>query len=159
MVDLIDIAARNETVGVQGASSTVHGISLTHLLGRYPGTRSLKALPPPGDRCSGRSVCGHHAADTRNAEPSADRQPQRASVMWTWLARLLSGPVVTGLVNAYKAKLDAATTRERIAADLAAKETEAEIESPNMIADWAGLIITTYVDRRTIEKVARIVKR
>lgn len=49
--------------------------------------------------------------------------------MWTWFATLLGGPVVTGLINAYKVKLDAANTQDRIAADLAAKEIEAEIEA------------------------------
>lgn len=49
--------------------------------------------------------------------------------MWTWLASLLGGPIITGLINAYKAKLDAANTKDRIAADLAAKEIEAEIEA------------------------------
>src|SRR3954454_17000615 len=47
--------------------------------------------------------------------------------MWSWLASLIGGPVMTGLINAYKAKLDAANTQDRIAADLAAKEIEAEI--------------------------------
>lgn len=49
--------------------------------------------------------------------------------MWTWLASLIGGPVVNGLISAYKAKLDAANTQDRIAADLAAKEIEAEIEA------------------------------
>ena len=49
--------------------------------------------------------------------------------MWTWLASLVGGPIVTGLINAYKTKLDAANTHDRIAADLAAKEIEAEIEA------------------------------
>ena len=49
--------------------------------------------------------------------------------MWTWLASLIGGPVVTGLINAYKAKLDASNTRDRIAADLAAHEIQAEIEA------------------------------
>jgi hypothetical protein len=49
--------------------------------------------------------------------------------MWTWLASFIGGPVVSGLINAYKAKLDAANTQDRIAADLAAKEIEAEIEA------------------------------
>ena len=31
--------------------------------------------------------------------------------MWTWLASLIGGPVITGLINAYKAKLDAANTQ------------------------------------------------
>ena len=49
--------------------------------------------------------------------------------MWTWLASLIGGPAVNGLINAYKAKLDATNTQDRIAADLAAKEIEAEIEA------------------------------
>jgi len=49
--------------------------------------------------------------------------------MWTWLASLFGRPVVSGLINAYKVKLDAANTQDRIAADLAAKEIEAEIEA------------------------------
>jgi hypothetical protein len=49
--------------------------------------------------------------------------------MWTWIASLIGGPVVSGLINAYKAKLDAANTQDRIAADLAVKEIEAEIET------------------------------
>lgn len=48
--------------------------------------------------------------------------------MWAWLASFLGGPVVNGLINAYKAKLDAANTKDRIAAELAAKKIEAEIE-------------------------------
>jgi hypothetical protein len=47
--------------------------------------------------------------------------------MWTWLASLIGGPVITGLINAYKARLDASNTKDRIAADLAAKKIEAEI--------------------------------
>lgn len=42
--------------------------------------------------------------------------------MWQWLASFLGGPVVNGLINAYKAKLAAGNTTERIAADLAARE-------------------------------------
>jgi hypothetical protein len=49
--------------------------------------------------------------------------------MWNWLATLIGGPMVNGLISAYKAKLDAANTKDRIAADLAAKEIEAEIEA------------------------------
>jgi hypothetical protein len=49
--------------------------------------------------------------------------------MWTWLASLIGGPVVSGLINAYKAKLAAANTQDRIAADLAIKEIETELEA------------------------------
>jgi hypothetical protein len=129
--------------------------------------------------------------------------------MWSWLASLIGGPVISGLINAYKAKLDAANTQDRIAADLAAKEIEAEIEArkqasaiiiaeqgrwytavirpllampiiiylwkvfvwdkvlelgttdpiTGMIADWIGMILAAYVGGRSIEKVARILKR
>lgn len=44
MVGLIDIAPNVETVEVQGASVTVHGVSakgLAHLLGRFPELRML----------------------------------------------------------------------------------------------------------------------
>ncbi len=54
--------------------------------------------------------------------------------MWTWLASLIGGPVVSGLINAYKAKLEAGNTQDRIAADLAAKEIEAEIEARRQAA-------------------------
>ncbi len=49
--------------------------------------------------------------------------------MWSWITSLIGGPVIAGLINAYKAKLDASNTRDRIAADLAVKEIEAEIEA------------------------------
>lgn len=42
--------------------------------------------------------------------------------MWTFLASFISGPVINGLIGAYKAKLESGNTSERIAADLAARE-------------------------------------
>ena len=47
--------------------------------------------------------------------------------MLAWLASLIGGPITNGLIEGYKAKLDAANTHDRIAADLAAKDIEAEI--------------------------------
>src|SRR5204862_5771202 len=64
---------------------------------------------------------------TRPSSPKQHLRSRRDSAMWSWLASLIGGPVITGLINAYKAKLDAANTQDRIAADLAAKEIEAEI--------------------------------
>jgi hypothetical protein len=79
--------------------------------------------------------------------------------MWTWLASFLGGPVITGLINAYKAKLAAGNTADKIAADLAARELaveqrEQEIKAQVIVADegrwwtaapralvmWAGAI-------------------
>ena len=47
--------------------------------------------------------------------------------MLAWLASLIGGPITNGLIEGYKAKLDAANTHDRIAAELAAKDIEAEI--------------------------------
>jgi hypothetical protein len=44
--------------------------------------------------------------------------------MWATLAGILGGPIINGLINAYKAKLDAGNTSEKIAADLAQKDLE-----------------------------------
>ncbi len=129
--------------------------------------------------------------------------------MWTWLASFLGGPVINGLIGAYKAKLAAGNTSENIAADLAARELaveqrEAEVASQVVIAEqgrwytalprpmfafafiiyvwkvvvwdkvlglgstdplshelsqWALIILTAYFGGRSIEKVARILKR
>ena len=129
--------------------------------------------------------------------------------MWTFLANLIGGPIVTGLINAYKAKLAAGNTSERIAADLAARELaveqrETEISASVVIAEqgrwytacirplfclpfivftfkvivwdkvlgwgvtdpldpnmWSVfmIIIGAYFGGRSIEKVARILKR
>jgi hypothetical protein len=44
--------------------------------------------------------------------------------MWTAILTFLGGPLISGLVGAYKAKLDAGNTTDRIAADFAAKDLE-----------------------------------
>ena len=48
--------------------------------------------------------------------------------MWSWLGSLIGGPVVNGLLKAYQAKLDAGNTRDKLSAELAAKDIAAEIE-------------------------------
>ena len=47
--------------------------------------------------------------------------------MWSFLANLIGGPIVSGLISAYKAKLAAQNTTDAQAADLAAKEIAGEI--------------------------------
>lgn len=42
--------------------------------------------------------------------------------MWPAIISFLGGPVISGAIAAYKAKLEAGNTTERIAADLAARE-------------------------------------
>ena len=46
--------------------------------------------------------------------------------MWGWLASLIGGPVVNGLIEGYKARLSAENMSEKIAADLAARELAVE---------------------------------
>jgi hypothetical protein len=49
--------------------------------------------------------------------------------MWTWLASFLGGPIVNGLINAYKARLQPANTERAQASDLAAQAIAAEIDA------------------------------
>src|SRR5258708_20797492 len=81
-----------------------------------PSARSRRMLRRCARRC------------TRSATGCARLRGARTADMWSLIASLLGGPVVNGLIAAYKAKLDATNTTERLAADLAAKEIEAEIE-------------------------------
>lgn len=46
--------------------------------------------------------------------------------MWLMIMQLIGGPVVSGLIGAYKAHLEATTTDHTIAADLAGKEIAAQ---------------------------------
>ena len=46
--------------------------------------------------------------------------------MWGFLAKLIGGPVVNGLIDGYKARLAAGNTSDKIAADLAARELNVE---------------------------------
>lgn len=49
--------------------------------------------------------------------------------MLNLLLSFFGGPVITGLIDGYKAKLAAQNTKGRLAADLAMKEIEAEIDA------------------------------
>ena len=129
--------------------------------------------------------------------------------MWGILANLIGGPIVSGLISAYKEKLAAGNTSERIAADLAQRELavearEKELAAQVIIADegrwwtalpralvmyafaiyvvkavvvdkvlglgstdplggdisvWAGWLMALWFGGRSIEKVARIIRR
>jgi hypothetical protein len=48
--------------------------------------------------------------------------------MWGMIANLIGGPIVKGLLNAYKSKLTADNVTDRLAADLALKDIDARIE-------------------------------
>jgi len=56
--------------------------------------------------------------------------------MWTWLLSFISGPLLGKAVDAYKAKLEAGNSRERMATDLAARELQVqqvEIQAQNQL--------------------------
>lgn len=129
--------------------------------------------------------------------------------MWSILANLISGPIISGAINAYKAKLEAGNNSERIAADLAAKDfalqereralaTQIALQEEGRwwtalpraivtysfaifvakcvvwdkvlgwgstdpltgdISTWAGWVMGVWFGGRSLEKVARILKR
>lgn len=63
----------------------------------------------------------------------------------TWLASFLAGPLLGKAVDAYKAKLDAGNTHDRIVADVAARELaldqrEAELNSAVVLAEQGNWI-------------------
>lgn len=56
--------------------------------------------------------------------------------MLSWLGSLITGPIINAAIGAYKAKLEAGNTTERIAADLAQRELEvqrAEVQAQNQL--------------------------
>jgi hypothetical protein len=56
--------------------------------------------------------------------------------MWLALMQLIGGPVVSGLIGAYKAHLRATTQDNTIAADLAAKEIAAQTTETQAITQY-----------------------
>lgn len=55
--------------------------------------------------------------------------------MWTAILSFIGGPIVKGLIEGYKAKLEAGNTTDRIAAELAQKDIEGEIARRNAQRD------------------------
>ena len=56
--------------------------------------------------------------------------------MWLSIISFLGGPVVSGLINAYKAKLAAGNTSEKIASDTAAHEIAAQTAETQAITQY-----------------------
>lgn len=54
--------------------------------------------------------------------------------MWLLILKFLGGPVISGLITAYQAKLTADNTSEKIASDLAANEIAAQTAQANLNA-------------------------
>lgn len=60
------------------------------------------------------------------------------TAIFTWLASVLSGPVVNGLLDAYKAKLASVNSTDQKAVDLAVADLNAQIEGRRLAASLAG---------------------
>lgn len=56
--------------------------------------------------------------------------------MWMTIISFLGGPVVSGLIKAYQAKLAAGNVSERIASDTAAHEIAAQVAETNAITQY-----------------------
>ncbi len=56
--------------------------------------------------------------------------------MWMTIISFLGGPVIKGLIDAYKAKLDAGTKDNKIASDLAAGEIAAQTSETQEITRY-----------------------
>jgi hypothetical protein len=56
--------------------------------------------------------------------------------MWMTLLSFIGGPVVSGLINAYKAKLAAGNTSEKIASETTSAEIAAQVSETNAILQY-----------------------
>lgn len=65
--------------------------------------------------------------------------------MWNILASLIGGPIISGAINAYKAKLEAGNTQDRMAVELAERElavqqAEREAQTKILIAEQGNWV-------------------
>ena len=58
-----------------------------------------------------------------------------------WIVSLLTGPVIQGLIDGYKAKLQAGNTTEKIAADLAGRELDVQRREVEVEAETKRALI------------------
>ena len=61
--------------------------------------------------------------------------------MWTAILSFLGGPIVNALIDAYKAKLEAGNTSERIAADIAGRELDVQRREAEVQAEYKRALI------------------
>src|SRR5206468_7798063 len=89
-----------------------------------PRRRRIQEPAPLAHEVPGRSPPGDRGRDR-----GAQRPPRQIPglTMLQWILSVLSAPVFNSIVDAYKAKLAAAHTPDKLAVDLAVKEIEAEI--------------------------------
>jgi hypothetical protein len=79
------------------------------------------------------------SANSQGGAPSQRNRAKFATIL-NWLGNLIGGPFAKAAVDAYRAKLSAENTSEKVAADLAARELgveqrEAELANQTVIAE------------------------
>ncbi len=65
--------------------------------------------------------------------------------MWTIIANLIGGPIISGAIGAYKARLEAGNTTDRMAVELAERELsvqsrERELQTSLLIAEQGNWV-------------------
>jgi hypothetical protein len=66
--------------------------------------------------------------------------------MWTAILSFLGGPVIKGLIDGYKAKLDAGNTSERIAAELAQRELDVQRREAEVQSEYKRALIGRWYE-------------
>ena len=61
--------------------------------------------------------------------------------MWTWLASLLTGPIINAGLKAYETKLKSGNTSENIAAGLAMRELEVQQREIEVAGEYRRAIV------------------
>ena len=66
--------------------------------------------------------------------------------MWTAILSFLGGPVIKGVIDGYKAKLEAGNTSERIAAELAQRELDVQRREAEVQSDYKRALIGRWYE-------------
>ena len=66
--------------------------------------------------------------------------------MWALLLNFIGGPIIKGVIDGYKAKLEAGNTTDRIAADLAGRELEVQKREAELQTDYKRAIIGRWYE-------------
>ncbi len=61
--------------------------------------------------------------------------------MWTWLASLITGPIINAGIRAYETKLKAGNTSEKIASELAVRELEVQQREIEVAGEYRRALI------------------
>ena len=69
--------------------------------------------------------------------------------MWTAILSFLGGPVIKGVIDGYKAKLEAGNTSERIAAELAQRELDVQRREAEVQSDYKRALMAAGTNRPT----------